>query len=281
MSRMCRQVVELLSRMLEHRDREAVCGDLMESGGSATWACWEIAGLIVRRQAALWKEWKPWLALLGVVGVVGLRLVHIDDYVVTPLLMEFRTFYVYGSHYATGLTGLEETIVLVAYGLAACVWVWAGGFVLASLSRQTIRITGTLYLLLPFGWLPVSMLYLIWRTPVHSVPGFELLTALTGRIALPTVLFLVPGLLGMRQGLRTGKLTLFQASAVCLASLGLTALTTWTGGWPHAAVIRWSGGTWDASPGWEARLFSYGLVNWPALYLIADAARRRQASVRV
>jgi len=58
--------------------------------------------------------------------------------------------------------------------------------------------------------------------------------------------------------------------------VGVTAVTVWTGGWPHAAVIRWGGGVWDASAGWQHRLFSFGVLSWPAAYLLALAISRRQ-----
>src|ERR1700722_5334192 len=47
---------------LEARDREIVLGDLIETGESA-WRCMlEVFGLVLRRQAGLWRKPWPWLA---------------------------------------------------------------------------------------------------------------------------------------------------------------------------------------------------------------------------
>ena len=56
-------LVNLLSRMLEVNEREAVLGDLAESGESGARAVLSLAGLVARRQAALWRVWRPWAAL--------------------------------------------------------------------------------------------------------------------------------------------------------------------------------------------------------------------------
>jgi hypothetical protein len=60
--------------MLEHDEREAVCGDFAESGETGWRALRNLLGLIVRRQAALWKGWQPWLTIVGLVGPLGMLL---------------------------------------------------------------------------------------------------------------------------------------------------------------------------------------------------------------
>lgn len=71
-------IVDLLSRLLEADEREAVRGDLTESGASGGRALRDVVGLVVRRQAALWMDWRPWLALVGVVVPLGLLLSHVS-----------------------------------------------------------------------------------------------------------------------------------------------------------------------------------------------------------
>jgi hypothetical protein len=53
--------IDRLSGMLEPAEREAVRGDLAESGAAAPRALGEVLGLVIRRQAALWKDWRPWI----------------------------------------------------------------------------------------------------------------------------------------------------------------------------------------------------------------------------
>jgi hypothetical protein len=65
-------LVDNLSRMLDASEREAVRGDLMESGESAGPAAWNVLGLVMRRQIVLWKGWQPWLALVCFVVPLGM-----------------------------------------------------------------------------------------------------------------------------------------------------------------------------------------------------------------
>ena len=60
-----RRAVEFAAQLLDRCECEAVLGDL-EEGGEGWWRdLLDISGLIVRRQALLWKSWRPWLASCG------------------------------------------------------------------------------------------------------------------------------------------------------------------------------------------------------------------------
>ena len=74
MDRICWGLVDISSRLLESAEREAVCGDLAESGVTGSRALGDILGLVVRRQAALWADWRPWLGLVGLVVPLGMLL---------------------------------------------------------------------------------------------------------------------------------------------------------------------------------------------------------------
>ena len=76
MTRIAWWMVESLSRLLDDDEREVVRGDLAECGTRAGHALREVAGLVLRRQIALWFGWKPWLALLTVVVPIGVLLSH-------------------------------------------------------------------------------------------------------------------------------------------------------------------------------------------------------------
>lgn len=58
-------LMNVVSRLLEPEEREAVLGDLAEAGKNTRQALPSVLGLVVRRQAALWKNWRPWLAAFG------------------------------------------------------------------------------------------------------------------------------------------------------------------------------------------------------------------------
>src|ERR1700730_3159696 len=58
-------LVEVAARLLERGEREAVSGDLLETG-EATWrGLLDVLGLVIRRQLSHWKNWQPWLAMFG------------------------------------------------------------------------------------------------------------------------------------------------------------------------------------------------------------------------
>jgi hypothetical protein len=58
-------LVDFVAQVLEPEEREAVQGDLMEAGEGDWQALRDVLGLVVRRQAGLWKNWRPWLAAFG------------------------------------------------------------------------------------------------------------------------------------------------------------------------------------------------------------------------
>jgi len=67
-------LVDKASGLLDPDDRNAVLGEFSESGTSGAQALFDLLGLIVRRQLALWRDWHPWLALMGVVIPLGVLL---------------------------------------------------------------------------------------------------------------------------------------------------------------------------------------------------------------
>src|SRR3979409_2222035 len=58
-------LVGVAVRLLERSEREAVLGDLLETGESTWRGLLDVLGLVIRRQLAHWKNWRPWLALFG------------------------------------------------------------------------------------------------------------------------------------------------------------------------------------------------------------------------
>lgn len=279
MNRSCWWLVDIASRLLEGNERDAVRGDLAESNASGPQALRDVLGVVVRRQAALWKNWRPWLALIGLAGLVGVQLSHIVGALSGQLDMQLRTYWKYGVSYGTGLTAFEETVMFLSQALALVMWSWTAGFVLGSLSRRTVWVTGPLYLLA--GVYPVlrGLHFLVrahpWTFDHHLRELPLILLMLTLLFVLQIILFLLPSIAGVRRGLRKLTLTLPRASVLTVAIVAVTALTIWTGGWPHAAVVRWSGDGWDPTVGLQSRVFVFGLVSWPVGYLLTIALSRR------
>jgi len=59
-------IVDVAARSLHPAEREAVLGDLNERGESAWQGLLDVLGLVMRRQAMLWRSWQPWLTAFGV-----------------------------------------------------------------------------------------------------------------------------------------------------------------------------------------------------------------------
>ena len=63
---MARWLLKIAAALLGRDEREAVLGDLAETGAGAWRSLGEVLGLIARQQIALWNSWRPWLATFGV-----------------------------------------------------------------------------------------------------------------------------------------------------------------------------------------------------------------------
>jgi hypothetical protein len=74
MNRTCWWFADVLSRALESTEGEAVRGDLAESRESGPRAFYGVAGLVARRQAAIWSDWRPWVTLACVLFPIGVLL---------------------------------------------------------------------------------------------------------------------------------------------------------------------------------------------------------------
>jgi hypothetical protein len=147
MNRICRRAVDVVSRLLPTGEREAVCGDIAESGESGGEALRDILGVVLRKQAVLWTDWRPWLALVGfvwpVAAILSLSCAYLDR-TYDLYLWIFRnhgdidplTLSQIGLGPRNGMARL-----VVGSSLLAC-WSWSYGFILRRLANRTIWIHG-------------------------------------------------------------------------------------------------------------------------------------------
>jgi hypothetical protein len=220
-------LVDFVSQLLERDEREAVRGDLAEAGENAWQGLLDVLGLVIRRQAGLWKNWRPWLAAFGLALPGSLLLMGFSVSVsrsyqqfIDPVILK-----------ATGLAVGPGFSLLMCHTLLLVGWSWAGGFVVGSVSRRTVWVSAAL------SFLPC--LFCLARFHVESLSRLCLL------------IFLLPAIWGVRQGLRIAQIKL--GSAIVLA-LGVTVLT----------IPTWSSrGQWI--PNWA--------LSWPAWYLVATARK--------
>jgi hypothetical protein len=249
MSTICWWLAGVVSWFLKPDEREAVRGDLAESGLSGAQALRDLLGLVLRRQAALWTHWQPWLALLGVVLVAAGRLRVLAVQLDVALSLQLSAYLHYGTYFSNGLTLSEEIIRMSSLSLAMFAWSWMCGFALASLSGRATWLTGTLFVLL---FLSRSSFFLFIDVLAFNV--------------------LLPALWGASQGLRKPILRPRFAMLLAMAIAVLTTLVTWTSGWLGTAHETWSKGAWRGGvPLWQARLLPLLVLSWPVVYLVATA----------
>jgi len=112
-------LLSFLALASEPHERDAVLGDVAESGKSAYAVIPDILGLIVRRQAGLWMVWRPWVALIGVSALAGIPLSQVSFRFNVDLAEQLMAYQKYGVHYGTGVTAGKDVAFLfcLAVGL--------------------------------------------------------------------------------------------------------------------------------------------------------------------
>jgi hypothetical protein len=218
-------LVEAASRLLERDEREAVLGDMVEAGESAWHGLLDVLGLVVRRQVYLWKDWRPWLAAFGLALPCSFLLMGSSVSVSQTYLQltDGSVFQANGLGTSPGLLWLLcHILLLIGCSLTA-------GFVVGSMSRRTL-------------WMSIAAtfspcMFCLARFRIESLSRLCLL------------LFLLPAILGVRQGLQRSCLKL--PSAIVLA----------------VAVSALMFATWNGSAGW---FLNWALL-WPAWYIVATA----------
>jgi len=163
-------LVEVAAQFLAPREREAVLGDLAEAGESVWRGLLGVLGLVIRREAILWKNWRPWLAAFGLA---------------TPASFWLMGFSLNVSWSFQSWTAGGRALPALGYAGLLIAWSATGGFVVAWLSRRTL-------------WMSIlatcsPCLFCLARFRQSSLP----------RICL--LLFLVPAIWGAWRGVRKAK----------------------------------------------------------------------------
>jgi len=139
-SRTCWVLALWLSSTLEWPEREAAVGDLAEAGENGGRALVNVFGLVMRRQAAGWKDSQLWVVLFILVipfsfmlctvaqGVAGLSAVYTWMYANNwdwELLKNFGFWYVLG----------DAAMQLSLDCLMVACWSWSAGFLLGCIRK--------------------------------------------------------------------------------------------------------------------------------------------------
>src|SRR5271154_6185640 len=183
-------LVDYASRLLAPNEREAVLGDLAEAGDTGWRGLLGVLGLVFRREALLWKNWRPWLAGFGVALPSSFLLMGFS----LSVSWSYLTIRCPELLQKSSLTLGSGSLVLLCQAILLIGWSWTGGFVVGSLSRRTLW-ASTLLCYSP-------CLFCLSRFRVESLSRFCLL------------LFLVPAVWGVHQGLRISRMKLSWAIAL-------------------------------------------------------------------
>jgi len=154
------KLLAALAVLLTPEEREAVLGDLSEAGEPHRKALIAVIGLIVRRQAELWRDWRPWLALVGFVIPAGLAL-HLV------------------ARWDAGLVGVRALredpwwlamVLSRALATLAC-WSFLAGVALRALSARTLIVQGPALLIVII--LAQSLDFMRQVAPIRSSPHYD------------------------------------------------------------------------------------------------------------
>ena len=287
MKRTCWWLVDILSRTLEPGEREVVLGDFAECGETGGQAIRDVAGLIVRRQAALWKDWRPWVVLLGLIMPLGMMLSIVSRF--TAGRTSTYTW-LYLNNWDWALLRYKEfwyelvssiAFVLVQWLTLVC-WSWTAGFALGAVSRRMMNPYGVLFsLMLMFGGLVAAPLYVAYwvqsigrpplpdeRDPISALQFYRVMFPLIVQVAL----VLVPSLWGMRQGAHVGVFPRRLRIALWTAAIStLILLLVQEPGFVFFLRASWLPRIWQSR---QVRVLQF-VVYWPAGYLLANAVWRR------
>jgi hypothetical protein len=220
-------LVDAVSQLLDSDEREAVLGDLAEADESAWQGLFAVVGLLIRREVVVWKNRRTWLAAFGL-ALPGTLFLMGFSLSVSRVYQEFINPKVLK---ATGLTVDPGLLLLMCRVFLLIGWAWTGTLVVGSVSRRTVWVSAALS---SFG-----CLFCFSRFREQSLSMFCLL------------LFLLPAIWGVRQGLRIARIKLSSAIVLAAAVVVMT-IPTWSSGGPW--ILTWA-------------------LSWPAWYLATTARK--------
>lgn len=232
-------ILEVAAQLLERREREAVLGDLTEASEGAWRGFVDVVGLVIRRQASLWKEWRPWLAAFGVAVPTSFLLMGFS----LSVSVAWRRCVGAGLLGSAGRPASADILQLLCQVSLLAGWAWCSGFLVGSVSRRTLWASLISYC--------APCLFCLARFRIESLSRFCLL------------LFVLPAVVGVYQGRRLSQIRAAVALAIAVAVTVLVIPTR-----------QLSGQTW-----WSLSALLVNLtLTWPAWFLVATAWKKAAVS---
>jgi hypothetical protein len=277
-------LVDRVSRLLDEREREVVCGDIAECGSRPGRALREVLGLVIRRQAALWIDWQPWLAVLSAVIPIGLLLSHASRSWGVRTGVDVANYWVLWDFSYLAYPGWRNDVIRMAVWTGACWvaligWSWTCGFVVGHFSRRTLWLTVSMFALVVF----VGTLGTVTAAQRHWNPSLQYhLVFVVGPRLVRTFLVILPMVLGAYRGSKGSSLSLMPTLLGVLLMAGATVMVSQAfensvffpkDPGPDGYVVSED----DPRPWWPLSV----VVMWPAAYVLATTAWQRWQQRRV
>ena len=283
LTRGCWSLVELVSRLLDPPERDAVRGDLAECGAGACRTLGEVIGLVVRRQAAHWVDWRPWFALVAVVIPIGFLLSYVSRWWGIITGIDLANYWVLWDFSYLAYPGYRNDVIrmVVWIGGAWCAligWSWTSGFVIGRVSRRTVWVTVSLFALVVFAG-TLGTVTVAQRSPNPSLK-YHLVFVVLPRL-VRTFLVMLPMVWGAYRGSRGTSLSLGKslvgvfllAGATLMVSQSLERSLVFGRGLmpqdpgPDGFVVSAD----DPRPWWPLSI----VMMWPAAYVLATTTLDR------
>jgi hypothetical protein len=282
-TRICWFLVELLSRLLDRAERDAVRGDLVECGAGACRTLREVSELVLRRQAAAWFDWRPWFTLASVVIPIGFLLSHTSRWWGITIGIDLANYWVLWDFSYLAYPGYRNDVIRMAVWiggawLALIGWSWSSGFVIGRLTRPTLWLIVALFALVIFAG-TLGTVTSAQRLPNPSLK-YHLIFVVFPRLAR-AFLVMLPMVWGAYRGSRESALPFGSTLLGVLVLAGVTFMVSQSlersivlgrglippDPGPDGFVVSAD----DPRPWWPLSF----VMMWPAAYVLAVAGSER------
>ena len=280
--------VEWIARALDPNEREAVLGDLAESGEAWHRRLGEILGLVIRREAALWKSPRVWIILVAVVVPLGL-LVSVSAALISG---ETRVYvWMYANNWDWALVRnagfwhvfSEASVIAGVKFLTLGCWAWTIGFVIGTVSGKVFRSSAfALLLVLLAGGFSLAPRYLAfcWQLrnelfhapalpqqsdPISPIWFYRVMFPLMVQLALVAA----PALWGLVAGRSQPRSRILR---VCVWIVAIASVISLVLREPGFGLLFYR-----HSSAWlsQETYLLYFVVYWPIVYLLAGGIQKR------
>jgi hypothetical protein len=272
------------SLMLDLAERDAVCGDLAESGESESQVLRQLLGLVLRRRAACLLVWRPWLTLFTLViplsvlvSLVSRRTADHSAIYLWLYINNWNWTTIHNPGFWRELAQCAPDVLLSC--LAVACWSWTTGLLVGRFARRTLWFAAPVFFTagLAVGLLGIPSFFghiLVLQRARDFRGNSAVFLELFYRQLFPQCvqLFLVvlPAWRGMIQGRRMDWFA--RRDQVFLLIAAATAMGTLLG----TNLLWWQMRVWDVWPLHHPRLPSLMplAIAAPAAYLLTSLVRR-------